>query len=86
MCLAFLLAGLHGAPWAAALALLVGAAPGISGFMLHRRDTPRRRALLLGLWGGCGVAASLLVGGLSGPLAVWCLAPAAPIRPGPPGL
>ena len=75
--LAFVAAGLHGVPWTVALALLVGAAPGVSGFLLHRRDGPRRRAGLLALWGGCGVAASLLVGGLSGPLAVWCLAPAA---------
>ena len=77
VCLAFVLAGLHGAPWMTALAFLVGAAPGISGFALQRRDSPRRRAALLALWGGCSVAASLLVGGLSGPLAVWCLAPAA---------
>ena len=77
LCLAFVLAGLRGAPWTWTLAFLIGAAPGVSGFALQRRDTPRRRAVLLGLWGGCAVAASLLVGGLSGPLAVWCLAPAA---------
>jgi cell cycle sensor histidine kinase DivJ len=77
VCLAFILAGLHGAPWMAALALLIGAAPGVSAFALNRKDSQRRRALLLALWGGCGVASSLLVGGLSGPLAVWCLAPAA---------
>ena len=77
VCLAFVVAGLHGAPWTVVLALLVGAAPGISGFALQRKDGPRRRAALLALWGGCGVASSLLVGGLSGPLAVWCLAPAA---------
>ena len=77
VCLAFLLAGLRGAPWTTALALLIGAAPGITGLALQRRDSPRRRAVLLGLWGGCGVASSLLAGGLSGPLAVWCLAPAA---------
>ena len=79
LCLAFVLAGLRGAPWTWALAFLIGAAPGVSGFALQRRDTPRRRAILLGLWGGCAVAASLLVGGLSGPLAVWCLAPAAAV-------
>ena len=77
VCLLFLLAGLRGAPWTTALAFLFGAAPGVSAFALQRKDSPRRRALLLGLWGGCGVASSLLVGGLSGPLAVWCLAPAA---------
>ena len=77
VCLAFVVAGLHGAPWTAVLALLIGAAPGVSGFALQRKDGPRRRAALLALWGGCSVAASLLVGGLAGPLAVWCLAPAA---------
>ena len=77
VCLAFVVAGLHGAPWTVVLALLVGAAPGVSGFALQRKDGPRRRAALLALWGGCGVASCLLVGGLSGPLAVWCLAPAA---------
>ena len=77
VCLAFLLAGLRGAPWTTALAFLIGAAPGVTGLALQRRDTPRRRAMLLALWGGCGVASSLLAGGLSGPLAVWCLAPAA---------
>ena len=76
-CLAFLLAGLRGAPWTTTLAFLIGAAPGITGLALQRRDSPRRRAVLLGLWGGCGVGSSLLAGGLSGPLAVWCLAPAA---------
>ena len=77
VCLAFVLAGLRGAPWPVALAFLIGAAPGLAGFVLKRRDRPGLRAGLLGFWGGCGVAASLLVGGLSGPLAVWCLAPAA---------
>ena len=77
LCLAFLLAGLRGAPWTTVLAFLAGAAPGVCGLALQRRDTPRRRAALLALWGACAVAASLLVGGLSGPLAVWCLAPSA---------
>ena len=77
LCLAFLVAGLRGAPWPVVLALLIGAAPGVSAILLNRNDSPARRAGLLGLWGGCAVAASLVVGGLSGPLAVWCLAPAA---------
>ena len=77
LCLAFLVAGLRGAPWPVVLALLVGGAPGAVAFLLKRNDSPARRAGLLGLWGGCAVAASLMVGGLSGPLAVWCLAPAA---------
>ena len=75
--LAFVVAGLRGAPWTMVLALVIGAAPGISAVLLNRKDTPARRAGLLGFWGGCAVAAGLLLGGLSGPLAVWCLAPAA---------
>ena len=63
--------------WAPALALLAGAAPGPAALWLRRRDGPRPRAALLGLWAGCSAAAAMLTGGVSGPLAVWCLAPAA---------
>ncbi len=72
-----LAAGFRGLPWATAAALALGGAPGLGALWLRRADSPRRRALLLALWAGCGVASSLLVGGVSGPLAVWCLAPAA---------
>lgn len=74
---AILVAALHGAPWMAIAALAIGAAPGAAAFLLRRRDRPAGRAALLALWAGCGVASSILAGGLSGPLAVWCLAPAA---------
>ena len=39
------------------LSLVIGAAPGISAVLLTRKDTPARRAGLLGFWGGCAVAA-----------------------------
>ena len=67
----------HGLGWAPALALLAGAAPGPAALLLRRRDGPRPRAALLGFWAGCCAAAAMLTGGVSGPLAVWCLAPAA---------
>ena len=64
-------------PWLVAGALLSGAAPGLGALLLRRNDTPRLRALLLALWAGCGALACMLAGGVSGPLAAWCLAPAA---------
>ena len=75
--LAVLMMTLPGVTWMAAGALLVGAAPGAAGLLLVRRDSPRRRALLLAFWAGCGTLACMLAGGISGPLAVWCLVPAA---------
>ena len=59
--------------WALGLMALPGAgmlAPGAA-------DGPRRRALLLALWTAAGAGACGLLGGLSGPLAPWCLAPVA---------
>ncbi|MEI9964510.1 MAG: HAMP domain-containing sensor histidine kinase [Caulobacteraceae bacterium] len=67
----------RGLSWSAAAAMIAGAAPGFAGLLLRRHDSPRFRALLLALWGGCGGLACMLAGGLAGPLAVWCLAPAA---------
>jgi cell cycle sensor histidine kinase DivJ len=68
---------LEGAPRSAELALLVGAAPGVAGLLLRRADETRWRAVLLAVWAGCGAGACMLAGGVSGPLAVWCLAPVA---------
>jgi cell cycle sensor histidine kinase DivJ len=68
---------LTGLPWTAVAALVMGAAPGVAGFILKRSDTLRSRAVLLAVWAGGGAAACMLAGGVSGPLAVWCLAPAA---------
>jgi cell cycle sensor histidine kinase DivJ len=66
---------LKGIPWTAAAALLLGAAPGAAGLLLKRSDTQKRRALLLAAWAGGGAAACMFAGGVSGPLAIWCLAP-----------
>ena len=63
--------------WPPALALLAGAAPGVAAFGLSRQDGRSARAALLVLWAACSAAAAMLTGGVSGPLAVWCLAPAA---------
>ena len=63
--------------WPPALALLAGAAPGVAAFGLRRQDGSSSRAALLVLWAACSAAAAMLTGGVSGPLAVWCLAPAA---------
>ena len=63
--------------WAAVGALLAAAAPGLAAVLLLVRDSPRTRATLLALWSGCGALACMLTGGVSGPLAVWCLAPVA---------
>jgi cell cycle sensor histidine kinase DivJ len=62
---------------ASALALLAGAAPGAAAFWLRREDSPALRAALLAFWAGCCAAAAMLTGGVTGPLAAWCLAPAA---------
>ena len=70
-------AGLRGMEWRPALALGVGALPGLAGLLLRRHDGRRERALLLVLWAACGTSACILAGGLSGPLAAWCLLPVA---------
>jgi cell cycle sensor histidine kinase DivJ len=66
-----------GLSWTVAAALLAGAAPGAACLMLRGHDGAGPRAALLALWAGCSAAATMLTGGVSGPLAVWCLAPAA---------
>jgi cell cycle sensor histidine kinase DivJ len=59
------------------LALVFAALPGLAGFLLVLEDDVRRRTVLLGLWAVCGAMASLLTGGVAGPLGVWTLAPIA---------
>ena len=66
-----------GVTWTSACALVAGMAPGAAGLLLARHDSARTRAALLAVWAGCGALASMLAGGVSGPLAAWCLAPAA---------
>ncbi len=72
-----LTAGLNGLEWPSALALAVGAAPGIAGCFVHKVEWSGWRPALLGLWAVCAVVACLLDGGVAGPLAAWCLVPAA---------
>jgi len=56
---------------------MVLASPGLAGLVPAARGEARGRAALLGLWALAATLASLLTGGVSGPLAVWCLAPVA---------
>ncbi|MFC3079901.1 sensor histidine kinase [Phenylobacterium terrae] len=57
------------------LALAVGAAPALVGLLVARR--PGAGVALVLAWAACAVGSSLLTGGLTGPLAFWCLAPLA---------
>jgi cell cycle sensor histidine kinase DivJ len=58
-------------------ALIVAGAPALASLALLLGDTRRARTLLLALWALCGATACGLTGGLSGPLAPWCLLPLA---------
>jgi len=66
-----------GLSWTAAAALVCAALPGAAGLALRWRDTAQTRAILVVLWAVGGAFACILGGGVSGPLAVWCLAPLA---------
>ncbi|WP_369060895.1 PAS domain-containing sensor histidine kinase [Caulobacter sp. 73W] len=72
-----LIAGAPGATGWLLCALAGGAAPALAGLTLDWMDTPRLRSTLLGIWALGAACAVLLTGGASGPLAAWCLAPAA---------
>ena len=63
--------------WPIIPALLAGALPAAVGLLPGALTTRRNRSLLLALWGVMGGVACILGGGVSGPLAVWCLAPVA---------
>jgi cell cycle sensor histidine kinase DivJ len=58
--------------WAA---LAVGAAPALLGLAVAGR--PAAWVSLVVVWSACAIGACLLTGGLTGPLAFWCLAPLA---------
>jgi cell cycle sensor histidine kinase DivJ len=81
--LAVVLAGLalviaaRGAPWTAWCALLVGLTPAGFAASLVRQDGPSRRLVVLASWALAAVLASGLTGGVTGPLAVWCVTPLA---------
>ncbi|HEY3890028.1 MAG TPA: HAMP domain-containing sensor histidine kinase [Caulobacteraceae bacterium] len=68
------------APWsngAPGLALIVGAAPAIAAIVALRWETEGSRIGLLAVWALAGAVAAGLTGGLTGPLAPWCLTPLA---------
>jgi cell cycle sensor histidine kinase DivJ len=58
------------------LALGIGGAAAMLGALLSMMGNPGRAITVL-IWGAAGAAACHLTGGTAGPLAAWCLAPAA---------
>jgi cell cycle sensor histidine kinase DivJ len=76
MALAGLAAGGAASSATAILAMLAGLVPAVgTAIWLRARDDAGARGALLALWAVCSAAAAMLTGGVSGPLAVWCLAP-----------
>jgi len=75
--LAGLLAGFGGLPAPVWTALLAGAAPGLVGQFLRRRDGEGERMVEIGVWTAAAALAVGLTGGAAGPLAAWCAAPLA---------
>jgi len=59
------------------MAVGVMALPALPGLFLQRDSRDGVRSLLMILWAAGACAACVLAGGLSGPLAIWCLAPVA---------
>jgi cell cycle sensor histidine kinase DivJ len=59
------------------LALAAGAAPAVVSLLLRRNEQPAVQTLQIVLWALGTGAACLLTGGLTGPLAAWCLGPVA---------
>ena len=53
------------------------AIPALPGLLIKRDNNEHVRALLMVLWAAGSGAACILGGGLSGPLAIWCVAPIA---------
>jgi cell cycle sensor histidine kinase DivJ len=64
-------------PWSrgTGLALAVGAAPAVGLLIARNYDGQRLRTGLVIAWAFAGALAAALTGGLSSPLAVWCLSP-----------
>jgi cell cycle sensor histidine kinase DivJ len=64
-------------PWSrgTGLALAVGAAPAVGLLIARNYDGQRLRTGLVIAWAIAGALAAALTGGLSSPLAVWCLSP-----------
>src|SRR5579871_293215 len=67
------------APWTHGTgpALALGAAPALAFLIARNYDGPTLRSVIVVAWAIAGGAAATLTGGVSGPLAVWCLAPMA---------
>ncbi len=63
--------------WPIVPALLAGSLPAAVGLLPLTLANERARSLVLVLWAAAGGLACVLAGGVSGPLAVWCLAPVA---------
>ncbi|HUO23571.1 MAG TPA: HAMP domain-containing sensor histidine kinase [Caulobacteraceae bacterium] len=72
-----LLVALPVIPWPIVWAFAFAVLPALAALALHESDGPRARSLLLVMWAVCGGLACGMAGGVSGPLAAWCLAPAA---------
>ncbi|HVY34874.1 MAG TPA: HAMP domain-containing sensor histidine kinase [Caulobacteraceae bacterium] len=72
-----LLVGQGAVTWPVAGALTAAGVPALAALLFRRRDSRRARSLLLVLWAVAGGLSCGLAGGVSGPLAVWCLAPVA---------
>ncbi len=72
-----LLVGAGVVPWPIVGALAAAAFPAAAALLLRGRDGRTARSLLLVLWAVAGGLSCGLSGGVSGPLAVWCLAPVA---------
>jgi cell cycle sensor histidine kinase DivJ len=66
-------AGLGTISWPTLIALALGAAPGLLGFLW--RPVGRDRLALLAVWGLGAVLAASFEGGLTGPLGLWCAMP-----------
>jgi cell cycle sensor histidine kinase DivJ len=58
-------------------ALAAGVAPGVAGLLSWGRAKPLPEPVTLAAWAVGGALACVLVGGVGGPLAAWCLTPIA---------
>ncbi len=65
------------APPVLILALLAGVAPAVAAGLLPMRAGDTARSVLLVVWGLAMAVAATLAGGLTGPLAAWCVMPLA---------
>jgi two-component system, cell cycle sensor histidine kinase DivJ len=64
-------------PWGVVGAVVAMFVPPLATLVLRSRDSARLRGALVVFWAIGGASACIFGGGLSGPLAAWCLAPVA---------